>query len=81
MHTSARKTTLKWRKVKGSILRPEPKQKTGFFVAYKDGLIKYSRKPILERTSYNDYGTLVRDGKFHIPQSDRAVVDTRMLIQ
>ena len=85
MHTSARSVTLKWQKTPqgtGSILRPHPRNKPpGFYVAYKDGLIKYSKKPIIARTAYNDYGTLLRDGKVRRPRSDLDVVDTRRLIQ
>ena len=81
MHTSSRKVTLKWpKKGSGSILRPLARPE-GYFVAYKQGVVKYSRKPITERTSFNDYGTLLKGGKLRRPHSDFDVVDTRGLIQ
>ena len=85
MHCSARKTLLKWDKTPqgyGSILKPHPRNKPpGFYVAYNDGLVKYSKKPILVKTAHNDYGTLLKGGKLSKPRSDLAVVDTRTLIQ
>ena len=81
MHCSARDVILKWPKSqKGSILRPQARPE-GYFVAYKGGVAKYSRKPITERTSFNDYGTLLKAGKLRRPHSDLDVVDTRGLIQ
>ena len=85
MHCSSRKTQLKWdkgHKGYGSTLKPHPRnQPPGYFVAYNDGLVKYSKKPILMQTARNDYGTLLRGGKVYRPRSDFAVLNTTGLIQ
>ena len=64
----------------GSVLRVHPRNKPGgFFVSYKDGETKFSKKPLLEKPA-NDYGTLLRAGKQKSPASDHLVLDTRSLI-
>ena len=85
MQCSANKTKYFWDykpapKGYGSVLRVHPRgQPGGVFISYKDGEVKFSKKPLLEKPQ-NDYGTLLKSGKQRIPRSDHLVLDTRSLI-
>ena len=86
MNCSANKTKYSWEykaapKGYGSVLRVHPRNKPGgFYVSYKDGEVKHSKTPILQKP-HNDYGTLLKGGKLKTPHSDRLVEDTSTLIQ
>lgn len=67
-----------------SILKPQGPY--GYYVAYVDGEVKYSRKPIYKECP-RDYGSMIKldqqltTARLHRPLTDALVEDTRSLFQ